>query len=319
MGVMEKVIPAIYTGLYVLFLCLFMILAVLSAREELPTYARDPPLRRPVRRMALWLIRKLQERREKRRRKGKDLLIPGEEGVRNDLRTLYPSMKAGRKEVLYRMEKFERSLLLLFAAVVLAGAMHVRSFSSGILQEGGSVRREESGGEDRQLTVRALPASPAADEEDGDRENREDADYGTYTVTVHARQFTQKEAEDRAKEILRQFPESLLGQNESADRIRSPLVMPQALQVQPFTLGWESSRYAVLDTDGSIFNTDYTQDQAEEVELTAVLTCGEYRFQKKMDFTGPPARRAAKAAGCGRHCPSGGGEGKCGQGDFQAS
>ena len=230
-------------------------------------------------------IRKLQERREKRRRKGKDLLIRGEEGVRNDLRTLYPSMKAGRKEVLYRMEKFERSLLLLFAAVVLAGAMHVRSFSSGILQEGGSVRREESGGEDRQLTVRALPASPAADEEDGDRENREDADYGTYTVTVHARQFTQKEAEDRAKEILRQFPESLLGQNESADRIRSPLVMPQALQVQPFTLGWESSRYAVLDTDGSIFNTDYTQDQAEEVELTAVLTCGEYRFQKKMDFT----------------------------------
>ena len=111
-----------------------MILAVLSAREELPTYARDPPLRRPVRRMALWLIRRLQERREKRRRKGKDLLIPGEEGVRNDLRTLYPSMKAGRKEVLYRMEKFERSLLLLFAAVVLAGAMHVRSFSSGMLQ-----------------------------------------------------------------------------------------------------------------------------------------------------------------------------------------
>ena len=284
MGVMEKVIPAIYTGLYVLFLCLFMILAVLSAREELPTYARDPPLRRPVRRMALWLIRKLQERREKRRRKGKDLLIPGEEGVRNDLRTLYPSMKAGRKEVLYRMEKFERSLLLLFAAVVLAGAMHVRSFSSGILQEGGSVRREESGGEDRQLTVRALPALPAADEEDGDRENREGADYGTYTVTVHARQFTQKEAENRAQEILRQFPESLLGQNESADRIRSPLVMPQALQVQPFTLGWESSRYAVLDTDGSIFNTDYRQDQAEEVELTAVLTCGEYRFQKKMVF-----------------------------------
>ena len=60
--------------------------------------------------------------------------------------------------------------------------------------------------------------------------------------------------------------------------------MPQALQVQPFTLGWESSRYAVLDTDGSIFNTDYRQDQAEEVELTAVLTCGEYRFQKKMDL-----------------------------------
>jgi hypothetical protein len=290
MGVMEKVIPAIYTGLYILFLCIFIILAVLSAREELPTYARDPPLRRPVRRMALWLIRRLQERREKRRRKGKDLLIPGEEGVRNDLRTLYPSMKAGRKEVLYRMEKFERSLLLLFAAVVLAGAIHVRSFSSGILQEGGNVRREESGGADRQLTVRALPALPVTDEKDGesekdgDSESREGSDYGTYTVTVHARQFTRKEAEDRAQEILGQFPESLLGENESADRIRSPLVMPQALQVRPFTLSWESSRYAVLDTDGSIFNTDYRQDQAEEVELTAVLTCGEYRFQKKMDL-----------------------------------
>ena len=60
--------------------------------------------------------------------------------------------------------------------------------------------------------------------------------------------------------------------------------MPAAAQILPYTLSWESGRYAVLDTDGSVFNTDYGEDQAEEVELTAVLTCGEYRFQKKMVF-----------------------------------
>jgi hypothetical protein len=60
--------------------------------------------------------------------------------------------------------------------------------------------------------------------------------------------------------------------------------MPDAAMMQPFTLAWESSRYAVLDTDGSIFNEDYAQEQAEEVELTALLTCGDYQFQKKMNF-----------------------------------
>ena len=138
---MEKVISGVYTGLYILFLCSFTVLALLSSREELPAYARDPPWRRPFRRMALWLIGKLEARRNRRRRQGKDLLIPGEEGVRNDLRILYPSMKAAREEILYRMDKFERLLLLIFACVLLAGAMHVRSFTSGLLQEDGSVTR----------------------------------------------------------------------------------------------------------------------------------------------------------------------------------
>lgn len=305
---MDKVISGAYTGLYLLLLCAFGALAILSARQELPAYARDPPLRRPFRRMALWLLRKLEEGRQKRRRQGKDLLIPGEEGVRTDLRILYPSLKAGRKEVLYRLDKAERLLLLLFAFVLLAGVMHVRSFSGGILQEDGSVRRQEAGGGDLQMTVRALPPAAekekaesgvdaAADTDTGidtdenadvdrntDKNKEKEKDYGSYTITVHERQLTQAEAEAGAREILRQFPDCILGENKSADDIRSPLAMPDSSQTQPFTLSWESSRYAVLDTDGSIFNTDYGQEQAEEVELTALLTCGEYRFQKKMDF-----------------------------------
>lgn len=228
--------------------------------------------------MAVWVIGRLQAYRERRRRQGKDLLVPGEEGMRNDLRILYPSMKAGREENLYRMGKFERFLFLLFVVVILAGAMHVQSFFSGCMQEDGSVLRDETGGGDRQITVVALPEPQAA----GQRGQKED--YGTYTVTVHARQLTKKEAQDKAQEILRQFPDILLGENTSAEDIRSPLVMPDAAQMQPFTLTWESSRYAVLDADGSIFNEEYSKDQAEEVELTALLSCGEYRFQKKMRF-----------------------------------
>ena len=266
---MEKVISGVYTGLYILFLCSFTVLALLSSREELPAYARDPPWRRPFRRMALWLIGKLEARRNRRRRQGKDLLIPGEEGVRNDLRILYPSMKAAREEILYRMDKFERLLLLIFACVLLAGAMHVRSFTSGLLQEDGSVTREESGGGDRKLTVVALPDPVKAEEQEAAEKDEKTKDYGTYTITVHARQLTRKEAQAGAQEILRQFPDILLGDNQSPDQIRSPLVMPDTAMIQPFTLSWESSRYAVLDTDGSIFNEDYAQEQAEDVELTA--------------------------------------------------
>ena len=69
---MEKAVSGMYTGLYVLLLCAFVVLAVLSAREELPTYARDPPFRRLFRRMALFVIRRLDEHRERRRSRGKD-------------------------------------------------------------------------------------------------------------------------------------------------------------------------------------------------------------------------------------------------------
>jgi hypothetical protein len=182
------------------------------------------------------------------------------------------------------MDKFERLLLLIFACVLLAGAMHVRSFTSGLLQEDGSVTREESGGGDRKLTVVALPDPVKAEEQEAAEKDEKTKDYGTYTITVHARQLTRKEAQAGAREILRQFPDILLGDNQSPDQIRSPLVMPDAAMMQPFTLAWESSRYAVLDTDGSIFNEDYAQEQAEEVELTALLTCGDYQFQKKMNF-----------------------------------
>jgi hypothetical protein len=123
-----------------------------------------------------------------------------------------------------------------------------------------------------------------AEEQEAAEKDEKTKDYGTYTITVHARQLTRKEAQAGAREILRQFPDILLGDNQSPDQIRSPLVMPDAAMIQPFTLAWESSRYAVLDTDGSIFNEDYAQEQAEEVELTALLTCGDYQFQKKMNF-----------------------------------
>ena len=166
------------------------------------------------------------------------------------------------------MEKYERLLLFLFAVILAAVALHVQSFYAGILREDGSVLRQETGGGDRQLTVRAFPQT----------QEEENEDYGTYTVTVHERQLTRKEAAAGARKILDRFPEALLGENESAEQIRSPLVMPAAAQILPYTLSWESGRYAVLDTDGSVFNTDYGEDQAEEVELTAVLTCGEYRF-----------------------------------------
>ena len=276
---MEKLTAIVYTGLYVLILAGFIAMAVLSYRERLPQDTRDPPplYMRPFRRMAVWLYRKLVEYRARRRQKGKILNLPGEEGVRNDLQILYPSLKAGRQEILYHLKKTEKLLALLFAGVLLAGSLHVRSLFSGIVQENGQIPRAEVGGSDRSVRLKALSPETDAD-------SAQQGDYGTYTVTVHARQYTREEAQKEAQTILQQFPRALLGENISEDQIRTPLVMPSSEDTAPFSLNWERSRYAVLDIDGSIFNSEYTEQQAEEVELTAVLSYGDYRFQKKMTF-----------------------------------
>lgn len=321
---MRYIVPVLYSGLYFVLAGLVIALAVLSFREDVPAYARDPPCFMPLRKMAVFLYRKLLEYREKRRRKGKDLLIPGEEGVRNDFSILYPSLKARRREIVYRIMKTERILLLLIAGMVFAGVLHFQSLGAGIMQDGGRIERSPAGGADRRVSVTARPASipeedsdketesgfaeteeqkgetsvPAETEEQireksvsgetgqqGGDERERKKDYGTYTVTVHARRLTRPEAEKLAERILKQFPDCLLGENTGVGNIRFPLKMPQEAELSPFVPDWESSRYAVLDTDGSIFNSEYTEEQAEQVDLTVHLTYGDWRFDKKMSFT----------------------------------
>ena len=121
--------------------------------------------------------------------------------------------------------------------------------------------------------------------EQGGEETEKKKDFGTYTVTVHARRLTRPEAEKQAGNILKRFPDCLLGDNADADDIRQPLKMPAAEELFPFAADWESSRYAVLDTDGSIFNSEYADDRAEKADLTLILTYGDWRFEKKMSFT----------------------------------
>ena len=362
---LRDIIPVLYSGLYFVLAGGVIALAVLAFREDVPPYARDPPCFLPLRKMAVFLYRKLLEYREKRRKKGKDFPIPGEEGVRNDFSVLYPSIKARRCEIVYRIAKTEKILLLLIAGIVLAGVLHFQSLGSGVVRDDGTIERAPAGGSDRRVSVTALPAPvpesvtesvpesvpgsvPVAQEEaeraktekmsgaeaaemakesgttaalakemaetaevtkesgttavsaketeepekeaeaaveQGGEETEKKKDFGTYTVTVHARRLTHPEAEKQAGNILKRFPDCLLGDNADADDIRQPLKMPAAEELFPFAADWESSRYAVLDTDGSIFNSEYADDRAEKADLTLILTYGDWRFEKKMSFT----------------------------------
>ena len=402
---LRDIIPVLYSGLYFVLAGGVIALAVLAFREDVPPYARDPPCFLPLRKMAVFLYRKLLEYREKRRKKGKDFPIPGEEGVRNDFSVLYPSIKARRCEIAYRIAKTEKILLLLIAGIVLAGVLHFQSLGSGVVRDDGTIERAPAGGSDRRVSVTALPAPvpesvtesvpesvpgsvPVVQEEaerakteimsgadaaevtkesgttaalakemaetaevtevpgttavsakemaetaevteapettaasakemaetaevtkesgttavsaketeepekeaeaaveQGGEETEKKKDFGTYTVTVHARRLTRPEAEKQAGNILKRFPGCLLGDNADADDIRQPLKMPAAEELFPFAADWESSRYAVLDTDGSIFNSEYADDRAEKADLTLILTYGDWRFEKKMSFT----------------------------------
>ncbi|MDO5131681.1 MAG: type II secretion system F family protein [Eubacteriales bacterium] len=319
----KNILELLYSGFYVLLTGAFVLLGVLSFREEVPAEARDPPILRPFQKMAVFIYRRFCEYRRRRRQNGKDVFLPGEEAVRTDLAVLYPSLKAKRQEVLYRIRRTQGLLLLLAGGILLAGGMHFSALLSRHLQQDGTVLRAPSGGEDVRIRVTAQPQAvpetegapetvaeempetgaegasgtvaeevPETGAEGAQKtvseempETGTDSEYGTYTVTVHARQLTRREAASRAEEILAQFPASLLGENPDASDIRYPLTMPAAGFAEPFSLRWESSRYAVMDEDGSIFNNEYADSRAEEVDFTAILTYADYQFEKKMTFT----------------------------------
>ena len=266
--------------------------------------------------------------------------------------------KARRCEIVYRIAKTEKILLLLIAGIVLAGVLHFQSLGSGVVRDDGTIERAPAGGSDRRVSVTALPAPvpesvtesvpesvpgsvPVAQEEaeraktekmsgaeaaemakesgttaalakemaetaevteapgtmaasakemaetaevteapettaasakemaetaevtkesgttavsaketeepekeaeaaveQGGEETEKKKDFGTYTVTVHARRLTHPEAEKQAGNILKRFPDCLLGDNADADDIRQPLKMPAAEELFPFAADW---------------------------------------------------------------------------------
>ena len=243
----------IYIGILVVYVLLFF----LSLKEE---------GKNPLKKMAAYLVRKrervMHNTAGKRHDWKKDA---SRRQLESKLKTLQPSASVSVQVREYYLSRYSTILTVLFVGVLICIAAWWSARSNSVLIDGSYIHRNTYGGGDVSLE---LAAQLEGEEEE------------IFQYIVSARKYTEEEAEELYQEAVEGLPEVIHGQNESLADVRYNLDLVTRLDGYPFELSWESSSYALVNTDGTVDNTKL--EEGVMVMLTAHFKYEEWSWDHQM-------------------------------------
>ncbi|MDE6846045.1 MAG: secretion protein F [Lachnospiraceae bacterium] len=230
--------------IYIVILGIYMLLYIVSRREEGGN---------PFCKMASYILRKRQKIFHKlsagKQNWKKDLQ---ERQLGSKLKTLKPSTAMTVQIKEYYLSQYSVILMVVFAGVLVCLAAWASAHSSSLLTDGSYIKRNSYGDGD-------IPIELAAQIEGEEEE--------IFQYIVEERKYTQKEAEVLYQQAAAVLPEVIRGDNDRLEDVRYDLELMTRIDGYPFELSWESSNYSLVNTDGTIDNTDL--EEGEVVMLTA--------------------------------------------------
>lgn len=252
------VIAGILTG--------FAVLWYISRRETGIADNESSPVLHSFEKMAVWI-----RRHRTKKRAGRE---PGRRQVHRSIMILYPDRKLHQHEETYYVRKLRNVLLVVFLGTLLALFCVLSVLADPIISDDGSIRREGYDGEDQEVSLVVRMK---------DQKNKTDR-TDTYSVSIGARRYSEKELKRMTAALGKELPEKILGENGSLSHVTKRLRLPSNIAGYPFSIRWESSEYAVVDSDGSIDTDGMKYGETRQVVLTAILT---YDSDTKFELTIP--------------------------------
>jgi hypothetical protein len=104
----------------------------------------------------------------------------------------------------------------------------------------------------------------------------EDEPYSV-EIEVNPQQYGAEEITALFEELYEKVKSGLAGENESLSKVTEALVLPKQIDGYPVAVEWYSSDYTVVDYDGTVYNAGFTSGECREIDLTCILTYGQYR------------------------------------------
>jgi tight adherence protein C len=89
-------------------------------------------------------------------------------------------------------------------------------------------------------------------------------------VEVEARQYTEKELEEKFREAFDYVEEQIKGENESLEAVWKPLYLPEEVPNSPMEIRWTSNRYDLIRSNGTVMTDTVTEPTI--VTLTGIFT-----------------------------------------------
>lgn len=236
--------------IYMAVLGIYVLLFFLSWKEE---------GRNPFQKMASYILRKKQKLSHKaavgRRDWKKDL---SRRQLEEKLRTLQPSAPVSVQIREYYLSQYSTVLAVLFVGILICLAAWWSSHSSPLLIEGSYILRNPYG-------EGSIPIELAAQIEGEEEE--------IFQYVVEEQKYTEEEAEALYREAVEILPEVICGRNDSLEDVRYNLDLVTRIEGYPFELSWESSSYAIVNTDGTVDNAKLQES------IIVMLTAG-FRYEQ---------------------------------------
>ena len=241
----------VYGGVLIVYLILFLAAKRREKREGIPPQA-------PSASAAQFLY---EAYRKARGHRFPELMR--ENQVRRDLSVLYPGPQLQEQEKSCHIARLRRMLRIFLAGDILAAAVFIASAANARMQTDGSLLREDAGGSDVRVSLRA-----ETDARSGETDPlSEDAE-----LLLHSVRLSPEETDGLEKELSRNLPELVRAGNSDLQHVNSDLMLPAGVEGYPFEIVWESSSYALIDSGGTVSAGSLKQGEQENVILTAVLT-----------------------------------------------
>ncbi len=246
---------------YLILLAVYILLFFLSAKERLPPEEGVSAVERPFRKIACYLLRRLNERN---RKKGAGKSNWKRETYRRQLggklETLQPTGNAVNQVERFLVSRYSLVLISVFCGNMVCLCVWAGAHAGTLLTEGKFIQRNEYG----QGEIPVILSAQIEGEEDA-----EVIDY-----VVEERIYTEKELALLYGEIQDCLPEIIRGDNKSLEDVRADLNLVTSVKGYPFRIAWESSSYARIDTDGKVDNQELEKE--EVVMLTAHIRYEEW-------------------------------------------
>lgn len=160
--------------------------------------------------------------------------------------------KQGKLPNILEKREWNRVLLVLF----LSATVSLFIFLLNLSEKSGLIRRNDYGEGNKTETYQVSV--------EGELEE------GTITIEVGEQEYSQEEIQEIFQNVMEELDTTILGDNESKDRIEYDLNLMTTLEGYPIEIEWEINPYHVLSDRGEILET-YKETEGTLVEIRGKL------------------------------------------------
>lgn len=177
-----------------------------------------------------------------------------------------------------KKKKQKYCMLMVAAGCLISLLLMIQDKEKEVLRDGRYIYRNEAGKGEQTVWL-------SAESEDGKLAETE--------LRVQENRYSEAELSVLYEKLLKELPETLLGENASWDRVSEDLYLPERLSAYPFTLTWSSDNPQVLSESGTLLLPEKADETGillsrsvnkSSVSVTLTLTVSYYAFERVVNF-----------------------------------